>query len=144
MCCVQVWLMSGVAIMNSVGAYLQQWPTAYQLMNIPHFLMYIAIVYYLCAKEFYTVAWVAFGLITLATVDFMILSEKIFGLETTMMNRLAGGQAPQTPWGQAPTPLGGYTPTPPFTGNSMGVNAPFTGNSAPYPMAGLSPRPMNM
>ena len=100
--CLQVSLMFVVAIMNSIAAYIQEWPTEYQLINVPHSLMYIAIVYFLCKKEFYTAAWAVFGLITLVTVDFMILSKKIFDMEYTVMNRLKGrGSAPSTPPGSA-------------------------------------------
>ena len=98
--CLQVSLMFGVAIMNSIAACIQEWPKAYQIINIPHFLMYIAIVYYLCKKEFYTLAWVVFALITLVTVDFIILSKKIFAMEHTVMSRLRGS-APSTPPGSA-------------------------------------------
>ena len=77
--------------MNSIAAHIQKWPTAYQVINIPHFLMYIAIIYYLCQKEFYTAAWVLFALITLVTVDFIILSKKIFEMEDTVMTRMKGG-----------------------------------------------------
>jgi hypothetical protein len=109
--CLQVSLMFGVAIMNSIAACIQEWPKAYQIINIPHFLMYIAIVYYLCKKEFYTLAWVVFALITLVTVDFIILSKKIFAMEHTVMSRLRGrgsamGSAPSTPPGSASTPPG--------------------------------------
>jgi hypothetical protein len=96
--CIQVLLLIGVAILNSIGAYFQEWPTAYQLMNIPHFFMYIALIYYLCTKEFHTVAWVVLSLITLAAVDFMILSKKIFGFEAIVMDRL-GGNPPRPPCG---------------------------------------------
>jgi len=96
--CIQVFLMLGVAILNSIGAYIREWPTAYQIINVPHFFMYIAIIYYLCAKEFHTVAWVVLSLITLATVDFMILSKKIFAMETILMDRL-GGKHPTPPCG---------------------------------------------
>ena len=82
--------MFGVAIMTSIAAHIQEWPTAYQMMNVPHFLMYIAIVFYLCQKEFYTAAWAVFALITLVTVDFIILSKKIFAMERIMVNRLKG------------------------------------------------------
>ena len=98
--CLQVYLMFGVAVLNSIAAYIQKWPTAYQIINIPHFLMYIAIIYYLCKKEFYTVAWAVFALITLVVVDFMILSKKIFGMEEVLMNRIRGS-APSTPCGCA-------------------------------------------
>jgi hypothetical protein len=96
--CIQVFLMLGVAILNSIGAYIREWPTAYQIINVPHFFMYIAIIYYLCAKEFHTVAWVVLALITLATVDFMILSKKIFAMESILMDRL-GGKPPTPPCG---------------------------------------------
>ena len=93
--CLQVSLMFVVAIMNSIAAYIQEWPTEYQIINVPHFLMYIAIVYYLCQKEFYTAAWVVFALITLVAVDFIILSKKIFAMEHTLMNRFkCGGSTP--------------------------------------------------
>jgi hypothetical protein len=88
--CLQVLLMIGVAILNSVAAHIQEWPMAYQYINIPHFLMYIAIIYYLCKNEFYSTAWVVFAIITLVTVDFMILSKKIFAIEDTLMARLKG------------------------------------------------------
>ena len=86
--CLQVYLMFGVAIMNSIAAYIQEWPTEYQMINVPHFLMYIAIVYYLCKKEFYNVAWVLLGLITLVSVDFIILSKKIFAMERIIIQRM--------------------------------------------------------
>jgi hypothetical protein len=86
--CLQVYLMFGVAIMNSIAAYIQEWPTAYQIINVPHFLMYIAIVYFLCQKEFYTLAWAVFALITLVTVDFIILSKKIFAMERIIIQRM--------------------------------------------------------
>jgi hypothetical protein len=82
--------MIGVAMMNSIAAYIQKWPVHYQYMNIPHFLMYIAIIYYLCKKEFYTVAWVIFSLITLVTLDFIILSKKIFDMEKMVTTRING------------------------------------------------------
>lgn len=92
--CIQVSLIIGVAIMNSIAAHIKEWPKPYQLINIPHFLMYIAIIYYLCQKEFYTTAWVVFALITLVTVDFIILSDRIFEMEETVMTRMRGGVPP--------------------------------------------------
>lgn len=92
--CIQVSLIIGVAIMNSIAAHIKEWPKPYQLINIPHFLMYIAIIYYLCQKEFYTTAWVVFALITLVTVDFIILSDRIFEMEETVMTRIRGGVPP--------------------------------------------------
>jgi hypothetical protein len=166
--CIQVFLMLGVAILNSIGAYIREWPTAYQIINVPHFFMYIAIIYYLCAKEFHTVAWVVLSLITLATVDFMILSKKIFAMETILMDRL-GGKPPTPPCGcksgsgsvgcgcksAQEGGGGGYPPVmrmigrPPMIG-IQGDNVslyPLTGaqptieGTFPYPMAGLGPRP---
>jgi hypothetical protein len=95
--CLQVFLISGVAIMNSIAAYIQEWPKAYQIINIPHFLMYIVIIFFLCQNEFYTAAWVLLAIITLVTVDFIILSKKIFELEATMMSRLTKSCTPSSP-----------------------------------------------
>ena len=127
--CIQVLLIIVVAILNSIGAYIREWPIAYQIMNIPHFFMYIAIIYYLCAREFHTVAWVVFSLITLAAVDFMILSKKIFLMESIVMERLKGGKPVSVPPENA-------TAAAPTTGQSAtmvmengGVPIPLMGNS---------------
>lgn len=105
--CLQVSLMIGVAIMNSIAAHIQEWPMAYQYINVPHSLMYIAIIYYLCQKEFYTTAWVILSIITLVTVDFIILSKKIFEMEDTVMARISGRTTSTT--------TGCATPQPPPT-----------------------------
>jgi hypothetical protein len=130
--CLQVYLMVGVAVMNSIAACIQEWPTEYQMINVPHFLMYIAIVYYLCKKEFYNVAWVLLGLITLVSVDFIIFAKKIFAMEHTVMNRLKGS-VPSTPCGcKSTSPGGASPPIGPVMGPALSTASPTPPPVGPY------------
>ena len=76
--------------MTTIAAHIQEWPMEYQYMNVPHSLMYIAIVYYLCKKEFYMAAWIVFSIIALVTVDFIIFSKKIFEIKDKIMDKING------------------------------------------------------
>jgi hypothetical protein len=86
--CLPLYLTIVLGVINSFAAHIQNWPTLYQVMNIPNFLMYTMLIYFLCKKGSYVATWIIFSVITLITINFIAISNKVFTLEKNMVNKI--------------------------------------------------------
>jgi len=86
--CLPIYLIVVLGFVNIFAAHIQKWPTLYQVMNIPHFFIYIMLIYFLCKRNHYVAAWIVFSIITLVTIDFVAISKKVFRLEKNMVNKI--------------------------------------------------------
>ena len=86
--CLPLYLIIILGVVNSFAAHIQDWPTLYQVMNIPNFFMYIVLIYFLCKKGHYVATWTIFSVITLITINFIAISKKVFTLEKNMINKM--------------------------------------------------------